>query len=175
MSQPNNRTYSEAMDSKATPMRTIDPQPMPEPSSVYTQSYPQEKQPPYSQPQPQSQSQPNESAKVSNLAMRSGLEYGEIVRPFSALDGSRGLVQASSARDVKALKTNCQYNLGEYLTLTRQRSRYDPSTVSDLDGRIRMQAGVVLGDLRTLQGEIRDIIKSAEGNRWRRWIIGGAM
>jgi hypothetical protein len=85
-------------------------------------------------------------------------------------------VVPADLRELQALRTNCQFNLREYMSLQRQRRGGD-STVSayELETRIRHQTIMVLNDLRILQGEVRSIAKEAENHRWRRWIIGGAM
>jgi hypothetical protein len=58
----------------------------------------------------------------------------------------------------------------------RKRQRFDASTSTlDLESRIRAQAGLVSAELRTLHAEVRDLAKSAQNHRWRRWIVGGAM
>lgn len=80
-------------------------------------------------------------------------------------------------RDVKTLKSHCQYGLREYMSLQRKRQRIDGSSTStlDLENRLRTQQGTVISDLMFLHSEVRSIVKAAEGNRWRRWIVGGAM
>ncbi|KFA78835.1 hypothetical protein S40288_05474 [Stachybotrys chartarum IBT 40288] len=81
-----------------------------------------------------------------------------------------------TARDVEALKTNCQFALREYVSLVRSRQRVDASTAAlDLEARIRAQAGLVSAELRTLQAEVRDLAKMAENHRWRKWLLGGAI
>ncbi|PNY27442.1 Uncharacterized protein TCAP_02632 [Tolypocladium capitatum] len=78
--------------------------------------------------------------------------------------------------DIRNVKTSCQFGLREYLSLQRKRQRFDASTSTvDLESRIGAQANVVLGDLRTLQSEIRRLAKAAEDHRWRRWLFGGAI
>ncbi|KAH7324963.1 hypothetical protein B0I35DRAFT_476164 [Stachybotrys elegans] len=82
----------------------------------------------------------------------------------------------TTARDLKSLKTNCQFALREYLSLVRKRQRFDASTSTlDLESRIRAQAGLVSAELRTLHAEVRDLAKSAQNHRWRRWLVGGAI
>lgn len=82
-------------------------------------------------------------------------------------------------RDLPTLKSHCQYGLREYMTLQRQRRRVDGAGTStstlDLENRLKTQQGVIISDLMFLHGEVRTMVKAAEGNRWRRWIIGGAM
>ncbi|KAF7559252.1 hypothetical protein G7046_g4898 [Stylonectria norvegica] len=86
------------------------------------------------------------------------------------------MMTSTEFRDTETLKTNCQFALRELLSLQRQRQRYDATPSSaDLESRIHSQAGVLLGDLRILQGEVRSLAKEAENHRWRRWIIGGAI
>lgn len=80
-------------------------------------------------------------------------------------------------RDLPTLKSHCQYGLREYMTLQRQRRRVDGGSTStiDLENRLKTQQGVVISDLMFLHSEVRRMVKAAEGNRWRRWIIGGAV
>jgi hypothetical protein len=97
----------------------------------------------------------------------------------SAIKPPHQMVPANIPADLgelRALRTNCQFNLREYISLQRQRRSGDASiSAYELETRIRNQTTFVLNDLRILQGEVRSIAKEAENHRWRRWIIGGAM
>lgn len=85
-------------------------------------------------------------------------------------------VAPNTLRELKSLKTNCQFGLREFLSLQRQRKSGEPTMSSyELDMRLQDTAFMLLNDLRVLQGEVRGIAKEAESHRWRRWIIGGAM
>lgn len=112
-------------------------------------------------------------------AGKSGSQMAPAMGPTMAPTMAPALAPAAAPttlRELKTLRTNCQFGLGEFLSLQRQRRSGDTGMSSyELDDRIRYQANVVLNDLRVLQGEVRGIAKEAEAHRWRRWIIGGAM
>lgn len=97
----------------------------------------------------------------------------------SAIKPPHQMVPANIPADLgelRALRTNCQFNLREYISLQRQRRSGDASmSAYELETRLRNQTIFVLNDLRILQGEVRSIAKEAENHRWRRWIVGGAM
>lgn len=145
--------------------------------------------PPVSGPQPgPSADLPLRPASESNLlnqpgamigAGKSGSQMAPAMGPTMAPTMAPALAPAAAPttlRELKTLRTNCQFGLGEFLSLQRQRRSGDTGMSSyELDDRIRYQANVVLNDLRVLQGEVRGIAKEAEAHRWRRWIIGGAM
>ncbi|UNI20484.1 hypothetical protein JDV02_006565 [Purpureocillium takamizusanense] len=73
--------------------------------------------------------------------------------------------------DMRDLKTSCQVGLRELSGM--QRLRRESGGAAGVESRIRAQAGLVLGDLRALQDEVRGLVKAAEDHRWRRWIFGG--
>ncbi|KAK7222088.1 hypothetical protein V2G26_010091 [Clonostachys chloroleuca] len=79
--------------------------------------------------------------------------------------------------DVPSLKSRCQFQLQEYLSLQRKRQRAENSSkvALDLESRIRSQQGMVLNDLVALQAEVKAMVKSAENHRWRKWLLGGAI
>lgn len=81
------------------------------------------------------------------------------------------------AVDVRNIKASAQFHLREYLSVKRKiRQDGDGSTaVYELESRLRAQAGMVLGDLGTLQAEVRALAKSAQGSRWSRILVGGTM
>ncbi|KAI9163859.1 U6 small nuclear RNA (adenine-(43)-N(6))-methyltransferase [Paramyrothecium foliicola] len=82
----------------------------------------------------------------------------------------------SSTRELRSIRTNCQFGLREYLTLVRKRQRYDASASTiDLESRIRARTDSLVVDLRVLQSELRAVVKAAEEHRWRRWLVGGAL
>lgn len=106
-------------------------------------------------------------------------DYGHGGHSYSAPPppASTMTAQPNKQRDLPTLKSHCQYGLREYMTLQRQRRRVDGTSTStiDLENRLRGQQGVVISDLMLLYGEVRTMVKAAEGNRWRRWLMGGAM
>jgi hypothetical protein len=97
----------------------------------------------------------------------------------SAIKPPHQMVPANIPADLgelRALITNCQFNLREFISLQRQRRSGDASmSAYELETRLRNQTTFVLNDLRILQGEVRSIAKEAENHRWRRWIVGGAI
>lgn len=80
---------------------------------------------------------------------------------------------AMTPQDVKSAKASCHNALAEYLLLQKKRQSLDQS--ADLDQQLRDQAGRVLADLRTLRNEVSTLIEDAQGSRWRKWLIGGAV
>lgn len=184
------------MDTKS-PLRPVDPQPLarnPSPSPTPSNQYPPSGQyPPYN-PQQSYTPQPYNpqdyppasvappSGPSPSLPARPGPETQLQDRPASRLDVKQKPIPQTEVAtytdsgDLKSLKTNCQFALREYLSLQRQRGRYDASSSSaELESRIRAQGEVLLGQMKILQGEVRSLAKQAENHRWRRWIIGGAM
>ncbi|KAJ6443182.1 Histone acetyltransferase ESA1 [Purpureocillium lavendulum] len=111
-------------------------------------------QPPYPPLLPQQQQQP--------VAMASPL-------PLPAQQQQQDQQQL----DVRGVKASCQFGLRELLGM--QRSQRESGGAAGLEPRIRVQAGLVLGDLRMLQDEVRALVKAAENHRWRRWIFGGVI
>lgn len=75
-------------------------------------------------------------------------------------------------RDMETLKLTCEHGMREYLALC-ELSRKDTASMA-LD-RTRYQRGVVLADLRSLQAELKNMIKEAENSRWRTWMTGGIL
>ncbi|KAG7288159.1 hypothetical protein NEMBOFW57_007684 [Staphylotrichum longicolle] len=47
--------------------------------------------------------------------------------------------------------------------------------VAEVEGRLRVQTGVVLAGLRGLQGRVGEVVRAGEGGRWRRVFIGGVI
>lgn len=84
---------------------------------------------------------------------------------------------SSPAPDLRGARSTSHAAVGQLVELVRRRQGAPPaSTIStDIDAKIRAQGAVVLGDLRMLRGELREAARGRAGNRWRRWIVGGAM
>lgn len=81
-----------------------------------------------------------------------------------------------TAPDVRHVRASAQFNLREYLSLRGKAGRPSGSNANlELEGRLRHQAGVVLGDLNALEVEIRTLAKVAQNHRWRRWLVGGIL
>ncbi|KAM4062042.1 hypothetical protein HRG_008910 [Hirsutella rhossiliensis] len=97
-------------------------------------------------------------------------------RPASTGTQWTSTVQAAGPIDIRNVRASCLFGLREYVTLQRKRQHVDGSTSAmELESRIRGQANLVAGDLRTLQSEIRGLAKAAEDQRWRRWLLGGVI
>jgi hypothetical protein len=78
---------------------------------------------------------------------------------------------------LKSSKTAVESSLREYISLQATKRRYSGNGGSDpeMEQRIRMQHDVVLGDLQTLRRDVSALVKAAENQRWRRWLIGGVV
>jgi hypothetical protein len=83
----------------------------------------------------------------------------------------------STAHDIRTVQSSAQFALREYLTLTkkRQSAPYGSTMSLDLEDRIQIQGGLLLGDLKTLRDEVGEVIKACQGRRAKRWILGGAL
>jgi hypothetical protein len=44
-----------------------------------------------------------------------------------------------------------------------------------VEERVRMQTGLVLRELEGLQARVGEVLVAAEGGRWRRFLVGGAV
>ena len=142
------------------PLSTMDPRPIASPSNI---GYPP-------------------ARPGSGFALQLGPESQIADHPGSMVDVPRSMTQTMASVaptgpiDVRNVKASCQFGLREYLTLQRERQRFDARTPAfDLERRISAQASAVLNDLRTLQSEVRSLAKAAEKHRWRRWLFGGVM
>ncbi|KJZ79505.1 hypothetical protein HIM_00974 [Hirsutella minnesotensis 3608] len=153
-----------------TPLTSRDPVPMASSPYAYSPSAP----PPPSQP-----SQPG----LGKTPQCSGLETQPDYRPLSAGDVPRPgpqswtpVAQPVGSVDIRNVRASCLFGLREYVTLQHKRQSYDGSaSAMDLESRIRGQANLVAGDLRTLHAEVRELVKHAENQRWRRWLLGGVI
>ncbi|KAG5931079.1 hypothetical protein E4U53_001956, partial [Claviceps sorghi] len=155
--------------SSQPPMRALDPQPMPSPANVpYFPPPPGPDQAFSSQPQPQPHPEshpPNQPEPGSTMDVPT--VPGRTLTP----------VAAPAAVDVGNLKASAQFHLRELLG-ARQKMRRggDGSTAAyELESRLRTQARMLLGDLSTLQAEVRALAKAAQGSRWSRLLVGGAV
>jgi hypothetical protein len=75
--------------------------------------------------------------------------------------------------DVEDVKSNCQRNLKHLMYLQNQRRTFEYGSQVDLEWQIRSQTGILIGEVRTLQNEVRRLVKNAKNHRWRRWLFGG--
>jgi hypothetical protein len=182
-----------ASDARLT---SLPPKPMSSTSShpAYDQSAPPpQPQPPYAAQEP--------DATISNFGLRLGPESQIPDHPGSMVDIPRPPTQTFSptlhqpqlmaqtstmatatatatatGMDIRSVRASCSYGLRKYMTLQRKRQRFDGSTTSmDLEAQIRGQASRLLGDLATLQAQVRSMAKASENHRWRRWLVGGLM
>lgn len=178
--------------SSSAPLTNIDPRPISNSPVPYQEPFSQRpgQSPPQGsygeaadyypqQPYPSGPySQAAEATSVPGIALHLGPESQIPDHPGSEI-GVPQLQQAITPLaplDIRTLRTSCQFGLREYVSLMRKRQRYDASTATvDLESRIRAHSGVVLGDLRLLQDEVRGLVKAGENHRWRKWVIGGAM
>lgn len=71
--------------------------------------------------------------------------------------------------DIRERKSNVEFGLREYLSLQNRRFRTDEVGVEE---RLRVQAGALASELRTLRRAVSALAKTAESRRWRRWITG---
>lgn len=81
-------------------------------------------------------------------------------------------MQEHEALDIRTLRQSCQYNLREYMAVQQEYMRYGGNVA---DSRLRHQTGMVLGDLMTLQMEVRELARRAQDHRWRKWLMGGIL
>ncbi|TWU79070.1 hypothetical protein ED733_008638 [Metarhizium rileyi] len=80
-----------------------------------------------------------------------------------------------AALDVRNVKASAQFHLREFLRVRDQLQQGDDTARYELESRLRNQVGMLLGDLSTLQAEVRALAKAAEKRRWRRFFLGGAI
>lgn len=144
-------------------LSSIPPQPIPSPSNPY--------------PMPPVTSHNAGPQPGSGIGLHLAPEQQIPDHPGSVVDFRPTQSQPlSSSRELRSVKTNCQFGLREYLSLVRKRQRYDASVSTvDLESRIRAQTDSLVRDLRVLHSELRAVAKAAEDHRWRRWIIGGVL
>ncbi|KAF5025944.1 hypothetical protein F66182_1979 [Fusarium sp. NRRL 66182] len=141
-------------------------------SQNYNQSYNPQNYPPTSGPQTGPGNIPMRPASESYLP-----NIGSMATKHNQMNQlAPTMLPPTDLRELQDLKTNCLFGLREYRNLQRQRQSGDSAmSAYELETRLRTQTTIVLNDLRMLQGEVRGIAKEAEGHRWRRWIIGGAI
>ncbi|KAI0424514.1 hypothetical protein F5Y09DRAFT_138506 [Xylaria sp. FL1042] len=68
--------------------------------------------------------------------------------------------------DLKSMKTAAETSLREYVTLQKQGG--GPG-----NERLRAQGVLATSDLRALRSEVTLVLKRAQANRWRKWLLGG--
>ncbi|KAG8427958.1 hypothetical protein J3459_006140 [Metarhizium acridum] len=138
-----------ASSSSQPPMRPIDPQPMPSPSNA-----------PYFPPPPPGPGQ------------GLGLQLG----PDSQIPDHPGsTTPAPVPLDICNVKASARFHLREFLRARSQLQQGGGAARFELESRLRSQVGMALGDLSTLQAEVRALAQAAENHRWRRFLLGGAI
>ncbi|KAL6801745.1 hypothetical protein J3E68DRAFT_434818 [Trichoderma sp. SZMC 28012] len=124
---------------------------------------------------------PNEYPKANDYPKDNGYPkphefpprpYEYPVRPMQQLQSP--YKPTTPQLELADVKSNCQRNLSHLIYLQNQRRAFGYSTQAvDLEWQIRSQTGLLIGELRTLQDEVRRLVKNAKNHRWRRWLFGG--
>lgn len=70
-------------------------------------------------------------------------------------------------------RSTAESALREYVALQRRRYHGADGDGADLGARIKLQSGILVGELYQLRRRVADLAKAAEEHRWRRWLIGG--
>ena len=104
----------------------------------------------------------------------------EIPRPpsqtFNSYQPAVATTTARATLDVKNVRAATQHDLKEYARMIEMRRSGDVTAATmEFEGQFRAQQALVIGNLKMLQGEMRNLAKAAENHRWRRWLVGGAM
>lgn len=122
-------------------------------------------------PKPNDYSKANEYPKATDFHPRP-YEY-PIQRPMQQLQSPYN--PTVPQLDMGDVKSNCQRNLKHLMYLQNQRHTFNYASQVDLEWQIRSQTGILIGEVRTLQNEVRRLVKNSKNHRWRRWLIGGFM
>lgn len=174
LAHPAVAVMASAESSSQPPMRAIDPQPIPSPSNIPYFQPPSGPQTYISQPGP---GQFLSSHPAPESYMPNQLEPGSTANNPTIPGRTLTPTALPVSVDVHNLKANAQFHLREYLGV-RQKIRQGgdgSQAVYTLESRLRTEAGMVLGELSTLQAEVRALAKSAQDSRWSRFFVGGAM
>ncbi|KAI1361504.1 hypothetical protein F5Y08DRAFT_17062 [Xylaria arbuscula] len=67
---------------------------------------------------------------------------------------------------MKTMKFAAEGSLREYASLQKEGAGVG-------DGRLRAQGGLAASDLRALRAEVLGVLKRAQAERWRKWLLGG--
>lgn len=130
-------------------------------------------------PKPTDYPKPNDYPKAHEFPPRP-YDY-PVQRPMQQLQSPMQQLQSPYKPAIPQLgmedvKSSCQRNLKHLIYLQNQRRAFGYSSQAvDLEWQIRSQTGVLIGELRTLQDEVRRMVKNAKNHRWRRWVFGGIM
>ncbi|KHN99353.1 uncharacterized protein MAM_03051 [Metarhizium album ARSEF 1941] len=154
------------------PMEPIEPQPTSSPSTraPYFPPPPAELHGPPGPPPP---------APGQGLALQVGPDHPGSATSIPTVPGhTLTPMVPPAALDVRNIKASAQFHLGEFLRVRgqlQQQQQGGGAARFELESRLRSRAGMALGDLSTLQAEVRALAKAAEGHRWRRFLVGGAI
>ncbi|RDA89875.1 hypothetical protein CP533_6651, partial [Ophiocordyceps camponoti-saundersi (nom. inval.)] len=75
-----------------------------------------------------------------------------------------------------SIKASCHAGMLELARLQGRRQMSDGSASAyELECLIGGQLQIVLGQLRSLEACVRGVARGAEGQRWRRWLLGGSL
>ncbi len=144
--------------------------------ATLTQTQTQAQPPP--QPRPQGTayqyyaSQPQSAASTSIQALPPTFaQPAPSFAPLPALPDA-ALTSGGEPTSARAVKSAAEFSLREYMALQRRRYRTDEA---GMENRLRAQARIAVRDLQDVRGHVADIIRAAEGHRWRRWLLGGVV
>ncbi|KAL6910265.1 hypothetical protein GGI43DRAFT_427008 [Trichoderma evansii] len=127
-------------------------------------------------PKPNDYSKANDYPKATDFHPRP-YEY-PTQRPLQQLQSPMQQLQSPynpmvPQLDMKDVKASCQRNIKHLMYLQGQRRGYDYASQVDLEWQISSQTGILIGEVRTLQNEVRRMVKNAKNHQWRRWLFGG--
>ncbi|KAL2159477.1 hypothetical protein VTH06DRAFT_2482 [Thermothelomyces fergusii] len=90
---------------------------------------------------------------------------------------------AAAATDIRAGRASAESALRELVAARRQRAMVHDvnghaaggksDLAAEVEWKVQSQTGLVLSDLRALQERVKTVLARAEGERWRRWGVGG--
>ncbi|KAL8298002.1 hypothetical protein RB597_007034 [Gaeumannomyces tritici] len=121
----------------------------------YQQQY---QQPPKFDPPPLAPMSPSPMTQQGSLTQSPGPMVAATTATTHGLRGARLTTESA---------------LREYMALQRRRNHAAGSDGVDIGARIKLQSGVLVGELYQLRRRVADLVKAAEQHRWRRWLIGG--
>lgn len=81
---------------------------------------------------------------------------------------------------MKTLKASAESSLREYAALQKQQQSDvaagiggGGAGIGNVSERLRAQGGLAASDLRALRSEVAAVLKRAQAERWRKWLLGG--
>ncbi|KAK5634048.1 hypothetical protein RRF57_009762 [Xylaria bambusicola] len=72
---------------------------------------------------------------------------------------------------IKTMKIAAESSLRDYAALQKQGD--SSGAVAGGNERLRAQGGLAASDLRALRSEVTAVLKRAQAERWRKWLLGG--